>query len=1633
MKKRIYLLLALMVVSIGTVFAQISKGTDRSFVHPDRPYYNNPDASRLFKFDVDAQNWTIGAGAVVASTNTNSNYYGKNVERNLSGSANNGKEIEFAVDASAISTPIAIESPNIDAGAATNNGATDMCIGFTLNTTLDRTVNASWACVISNDGATWDTIWASDSAVVRNYTPYTSTAFEHAQRFTTYNIFVPKTSNYATTSTLKVRIVLLKTTGTSTMNGAKNLVLAGAFVSARRAVDLQVTRAGYGSYFLNADSASPIAMPVSTGFANGATNSNYQTYKYDAPMGISGVATTVSMQIKNLGQTLISSGTVIPVGYKVVTTGEADAYVSESLTLSADLPLGGVVNYTFSQKLTVPGGKSKALYTFVGQRAGDNMQANDTSIGLITITNKTLIPPLTSSFQGLNLPSGYYDMGAAYFTVANIPDAGAVQHRFWSGNKNEEVVRGFLWSDPIAVTNGEYYEIVVDAGPFSYYPSSINKASISFYANPNGDTTGINGITPLYTTGELTPQTRLKSRSMRFQAQADNYSVVVEGVSGYKPKNTMYFKTISVRAVLDTNATVEFITPAVGDYSTAQKIKVNVINAGKKAIVANAIKLYCQVDANPVIERTFPNALAAFEEQEYEFDSAFDLHAVGTTANVKVWVDLEHDQNRLNDTIAQTLKHSAVYTPYISNPQMDMQYNVVEDKNSDNIKWGLSSDFKAYQYGPAATSNDIMYLRPLSLAANKLIEVKFTAKTDTFTAPLAVKFYKRAVDGSFTEAGDIWSGEVAQSSHDYTERFTVPADLTDYGYIGFSVVGSNPIQTLRLSGVSIEQLFDTNMAVTKIILPIDTNLIDDVVDRYPVAMIIENMGLDSIQDVKVGFHIYDFKIDMSAARTIKEKYVKNITLPKKLGKNDKYTIYLDTCYELRLSVASYVRAFVNVEGEEAFYNDTLELFLNKMQSSPGTGTASVLPLNYVNISNFKFLAVYNRNGDNKTYTRSATIPRMSLSLNRGEVANDFVLTQEVSQAKLQTYQVTFEASHSGDSSARFRVLAGVAPTTTVMPYVYGVDTNRNFKELYVYTNGVKDESVIFGGSSKGGNHIVYYQSDETTNKFRIAFHADSGVRNSTIYRLNVKRVDTAVAKTDVSVGIAYPNNGVNRVFSSKDSLVFTFTNHNSLPVDGIEYDYWINGQHYSGTAFNDDGTNNGLAKGESFKLKIDSINYFDEMKAYEVKVAIRKYSLDTNQTNDTAVSNFVSVPYHKVTMSELRPGSGKPNAAVAVSVKVKNTGKGSWKVPVNYQLDSATVVSDTTIELAVGEETVHTFATTVDLSAEKVYKIAAYSSFDKDVNPALNDTVSRFITIANSDFDVNPVQLITPITKRLGNKEEVKISVKNNTALVLYDIPVRCVISGQKDIEINGTLSSIAANETVEYAFPDSVNMSTPGIYNFAVITEFEPDEVRTNDTLRTSVQCARLDIRVSNILKPITSGKFTESEVVSVRVVNSSEIPVTKFDVYFRLDSKNPQRVSYVDSVAVNDSALIDFESTIDLSAAKEYTLKSWTRLIGDDDNTNDTVTIVIVSSGKVSNKEADQEIVFNVYPNPAVSYLNVVSEDPINHVVVYDMNGRVKEQVNGIRQTNYMVRVDGYEAGTYVVEIHTAKGKSSRTFIVR
>ena len=271
-------------------------------------------------------------------------------------------------------------------------------------------------------------------------------------------------------------------------------------------------------------------------------------------------------------------------------------------------------------------------------------------------------------------------------------------------------------------------------------------------------------------------------------------------------------------------------------------------------------------------------------------------------------------------------------------------------------------------------------------------------------------------------------------------------------------------------------------------------------------------------------------------------------------------------------------------------------------------------------------------------------------------------------------------------------------------------------------------------------------------------------------------------------------------------------------------------------------------------------------------------------------------------------------------------------------------VAETTIVDGVG---VQTFSNrfgdyshlTMDPNNFTFWHTAEYFS----ANNQWRTQVASFSLSTGFAKDVGVNNIVNPNNGILTNAETVEVSIRNFGTSTQSNIPLELRVDGNL-IATENYVGSINANETATYTFTQTVDMSTSGqTYSVEVRTNLNGDEFEPNDAYTKEItHLLNNDAGVVEVTAPV-SGSGLTNETITVTLKNFGAATQSNFDVQYVLDNGSPVVETFAGSLASEEEVSFSFTQTGDFSSIGNHDLTVTTLLAGDQDNTNDEVSVVV------------------------------------------------------------------------------------------
>ncbi|WP_378186218.1 GEVED domain-containing protein [Aquimarina sp. W85] len=251
------------------------------------------------------------------------------------------------------------------------------------------------------------------------------------------------------------------------------------------------------------------------------------------------------------------------------------------------------------------------------------------------------------------------------------------------------------------------------------------------------------------------------------------------------------------------------------------------------------------------------------------------------------------------------------------------------------------------------------------------------------------------------------------------------------------------------------------------------------------------------------------------------------------------------------------------------------------------------------------------------------------------------------------------------------------------------------------------------------------------------------------------------------------------------------------------------------------------------------------------------FKIANSVTNDIGVVS-IAEPLTKATFS----------ATETISIKIQNFGTNAQSnFPVSYTIDNGPAINEIfTGTLNPGEIVDFTFATTANLSLDKVYTINAETNLASDIQDD-NDCALKSVEYIYAN-DLGVVQLISPVDGGgLKAEEFITISIFNFGSVAQSNFSIFYSFNGGDRVTEVFT-ETIAPRAFENYTFNIPVNMSEFGTYTFQIGTSLSTDEDTTNDSVDRTVE--------HQLCKPESNCQQFGDGIVALELANISNPTIT-------------------------------------------------------------------------------------------------------------------------------------------------------------
>jgi hypothetical protein len=219
------------------------------------------------------------------------------------------------------------------------------------------------------------------------------------------------------------------------------------------------------------------------------------------------------------------------------------------------------------------------------------------------------------------------------------------------------------------------------------------------------------------------------------------------------------------------------------------------------------------------------------------------------------------------------------------------------------------------------------------------------------------------------------------------------------------------------------------------------------------------------------------------------------------------------------------------------------------------------------------------------------------------------------------------------------------------------------------------------------------------------------------------------------------------------------------------------------------------------------------------------FQIAPNFANDVSINSIVE------------PIDGELSATDTIKIMVANNGENQqFDIPVNYQIDGGTIISETMEDtLASGELGQYVFSTTANLgNIGQTYQITAFTSLAQDEDNA-NDTLTKNVTYLFPN-DIGVVSITSPVSgNNLSGDEEITVIIKNFGTASQSNFDVSYNLDGNTVTE--QVPDTVEWNSFISYTFTQTGDFSDFGIHNLLAYTSLFEDTDNTNDSTSTEIK----------------------------------------------------------------------------------------------------------------------------------------------------------------------------------------------------
>jgi hypothetical protein len=203
----------------------------------------------------------------------------------------------------------------------------------------------------------------------------------------------------------------------------------------------------------------------------------------------------------------------------------------------------------------------------------------------------------------------------------------------------------------------------------------------------------------------------------------------------------------------------------------------------------------------------------------------------------------------------------------------------------------------------------------------------------------------------------------------------------------------------------------------------------------------------------------------------------------------------------------------------------------------------------------------------------------------------------------------------------------------------------------------------------------------------------------------------------------------------------------------------------------------------------------------------------------------------------LEPGDGSLSANETISIMLRNFGSDTiWNIPVSYQIDGGTAVSETYADTLLPTQSApFSFTQTADLSSVgQAYEIKAYTSYEGDEDLGNDTLISTVNHLLANDIGVS--NILEPVSGENLSLMNVSIMIRNFGSATQSDFEVSYQLDTNAPVSetVSGSIESL---DSLEYTFATQVEITAFGEYSIQAYTSLDEDADLSNDSAVVTVE----------------------------------------------------------------------------------------------------------------------------------------------------------------------------------------------------